>query len=545
MKFTKRLTIIIGLFWVAFGSVSAGSPGSMVLDMGANSSFYQDKELEAFYAAKKHIYESNYSAALTEFEKFLEKFPSGRLRDEAHYWSAYALNKLSQAQDETYVMAKLKEQALDHLVRLIQEHPTSNWADDAKVMRLEIAGELILMGKDSYLKYIEETLSTKNGWSSDLKLHALDSLMRVRKEAALPILIGLVEGDKAPEVRKKAVFLLGKHFDQEAIDILNQVAENDRDEDVRREASIWLAQIEVQLIPVQLNTYVFGGQIKEGGQLAQVPENELTSFSLPPSTPREKKELKGLIEVFFDNVVDVDPDVQRIMTNIAVLIDKEKLQLAKPLNLTEPDRAALPTRLAQPVSLDGIPLPKYNAYFIANGFLVQVLNKEVVRESNRISGKVLFQDQKKDGKKYYAAFAVDEKSDRLIAIRRGDEMAMIVVQFESTGQLAEKTKPRLGKPIYRTVFTNVYGTTIYSSRGSWPGDEMSLSADTTDFGQAKAEIPGQGGTWVLEGFITMDKKNMNFIARLATLIDPEGKTVVKTDEIIVPIQKPENYKVPK
>ena len=546
MKSTNLLTIITGIVLVAVGSISAGLPGSFVFETGGNSSLYQDKELEAFYTAKKHIYESNYSAALTEFEKFFDKFPSGRFRDEAHYWSAYALNKLSQSQDHTYVMATLKEEAFDHLIHLIREHPTSNWADDAKVMRLEIAGELILMGKDSYLKYIEETLSTKNDWSSDLKLHALDSLMRVRKEAALPILKELVEGDKTPEVRTKAVFLLGKHFDQEAIDILDEVSKHDENEDVRKEAGLWLAQIEMKLIPVQLNTYGFGGRLKEGCQLKNVPENQLSTFSLPPSTPREKEEMAALLEVFFDDQVDIDPDIQRIMINVGITITTDKLQLRSthPLQLGQPLRLAQPLLLGRTVPLYGIPLRNFIVSFIANEFLVQVLNREVVKEPDRISGKVLFQDQKKD-KKYYAAFSVDEKSDQLIAIRRGSEMAMIVVQFESTGKLAKQTEPRLGVPIYRTIFTPVYGTTIHSSRSSWPGDEMSLSADTTDFGQARAEIPGQGGTWILEGFITMDKKNMNFLARLAKLIDPEGNTVVQADEIIVPIKKPEDYKVSK
>ena len=151
----------------------------------------------------------------------------------------------------------------------------------------------------------------------------------------------------------------------------------------------------------------------------------------------------------------------------------------------------------------------------------------------------------KNDKKNYAAFTVDEKSDRLIAIRRGSDMAMIVIQFESTGKLAERTKSRSDKPIYRTVFTNVYGTKVHSSRGTWPGNEMSLSTDTTDFGQARAEIPGQGGTWILEGYITLNKKEMNFLARLAKLVNPEGKTVAQADEIIVPITKPEDYVAPK
>jgi hypothetical protein len=543
MRLKIQLTIIIGIFLTALSFVKAGAHSNPVFEVCGKSTaafdnigsdpLNQDEELEEFYAAKKHVYDSNYSVAITEFEKFLDKFPFGRLRDEAYYWSAYALNKLSLAQEHTYVMAKIKEQAFDYLNRLIQEHPASSWADDASVLRMEIASELILMGKDAYLQYIEETLSTKNNWSSDLKLHALDSLMRVRKEAAMPILLKLVEDEKDPEVRKKAVFLLGKHFDQEAIDTLEKVAEHDNNEEIRKEASLWLNQIEMKLMPVQLKTYVFGGRIKEGYQLKQMPENQLTTFSLPSPTPRTKEEMVGIIEVFFDNELDIDPEVSRIMTNINIKIDRDKMRSTQPL------------RSGQSLSIEhGIPLQNFDVSFVANEFLVRVLNREVVKEPERISGKVLFQDLNND-KKHYAAFAVDEKSDQLIAICRGNEMAMIVIQFEPTRKLAKTTRLRLGQPIYRTVFTNVYGTEtkVYSSRAAWPGNEMSLTADTTDFGQAKAEIPGREGTWILEGYITLNKKEMNFLARLAKLADPEGNTAAQADEIIVPLTKPEDYRV--
>lgn len=540
MKSKIQLTIIIGIFLVALISVNAGPLNHPVLGMSGMSSvasdnngsyaLNQDKELEEFYSAKNHIHNSNYSAALTGFEKFLDKFPSSRLHDEAYYWSAYALNILSRAQDHTYVMAKLKEQAFDYLNRLIEEHPTSNWVDDAKVMRLEIAGELILMGKDSYLQYIEDTLSIKKDWSSDLKLHALDSLMRVRKEAAMPILLKLVDDEKNPEVREKAVFLLGKHYDQEVIDILKNVAEHDKSENVRKEAALWLDQIGMKLMPVRLYAYVFGGRLKEGCQLKQVPENRLTTFSLPPSTTRAKEEMIRIIEAFFDNEVDVDPaDQLKVSINIDINTDRQRLKL--------------------PSSIDGTPLQDFVS-FVENGFMVRVLNREVVKDPDRISGKVLFQDMKND-KKHYSAFTVDSKSDQLIAIRRGNDMAMVVIQFESTGKLIEihiiTKKSTADVPIYRTVFTNVYGTRtkVYSSRGTWPGKEMSLSADTTDFGQARTEIPGQGGMWILEGYIYFHKKEMNFFARLATLVDPEGNTVARAEEIVVPIKKPEDYKVTK
>jgi hypothetical protein len=111
------------------------------------------------------------------------------------------------------------------------------------------------------------------------------------------------------------------------------------------------------------------------------------------------------------------------------------------------------------------------------------------------------------------------------------------LQFESRLEpdLDEETEE---EPMYSTDFTNVLGCRVLSARKSWE----SYDTDPMDFGQAKAEIPDEKGKWTLKGYIMMVKKERRFIARRAVLTDPEGKVVVRADQIIVPIDNPSQYK---
>jgi hypothetical protein len=78
------------------------------------------------------------------------------------------------------------------------------------------------------------------------------------------------------------------------------------------------------------------------------------------------------------------------------------------------------------------------------------------------------------------------------------------------------------------------------ARQSW--DQGEYGADPLDFGQAKAEIPRKKGKWTLKGYIVLVKKERRFIARRAVLYNPQGKTVARADQIIVPVDNPSQYK---
>jgi hypothetical protein len=126
-------------------------------------------------------------------------------------------------------------------------------------------------------------------------------------------------------------------------------------------------------------------------------------------------------------------------------------------------------------------------------------------------------------------------------MRHGDEVAILVLQFESL----EETDNGSDEPIYYTSFNNVFGATVHSSRQSWSSDELVGMAEgkVVDYGRAKAEIPGKDGRWVLVGDILLHSKERRFVGRGAVLYNPKREIAAEAAEIIVPADDPAKYQI--
>jgi hypothetical protein len=97
--------------------------------------------------------------------------------------------------------------------------------------------------------------------------------------------------------------------------------------------------------------------------------------------------------------------------------------------------------------------------------------------------------------------------------------------------------------MYPVSFNLDGGGRIHSSRTEFRLEE--LSSDVLDFGEAKAVIPGPGGSWDLTGRLML-MRNQNWImAREAVLKNAEGKVVAEAAILMVPIKNPENYTLAK
>jgi hypothetical protein len=103
--------------------------------------------------------------------------------------------------------------------------------------------------------------------------------------------------------------------------------------------------------------------------------------------------------------------------------------------------------------------------------------------------------------------------------------------------------PPAVKAMYPVSFNLDGGGRIHSSRTEFRLEE--LSSDVLDFGEAKAVIPGPGGSWDLTGRLML-MRNQNWImAREAVLKNAEGKVVAEAAILMVPIKNPENYTLAK
>lgn len=137
----------------------------------------------------------------------------GAEADAATYWIAYALHKQGREQE-----------ARASLDRLRAEYPDSPWRDDAEALAVEIEGT----DPDQIA-------------DEELKLYALNSLVHVDPERALPILERFLEADHSPRLERQALFVLSQSRTPEARRLLADIATGTSHPELQREAVQHLA----------------------------------------------------------------------------------------------------------------------------------------------------------------------------------------------------------------------------------------------------------------------------------------------------------------
>jgi hypothetical protein len=508
-----------------------GNLGVARLDSSDRVYDYQNKELERFFAAKAHVFKRDWTEAVAGLEKYLEQFPRGEMRDEALYWLAMSQNRLSRENKEAAAVVRLKEEALENLGTLIDKHPSSLWTDDARALRIEIQTELVLLGKKEYEQDVREAARSRGQEQSELTLVALDSLIRMKPEAAVPALTEVLQKSENPTVRKRCVLLLGRNYSGEVLEVLHDAVRNDSDAEVRKEAQHWVEQIQTRLIPVELSYYAFATWADEDFDRARVPEGKLSRFALPPGRPGAGR-AQAAISRFFDGTLarfgstGSHRGVANLYTTLAA--------------------GSSYTRISHRI----------------NDFQVHVVGGSIKKQANQISGEVQFQDLK-SRERYTEPFTVNDGRDALFAMRRGEQLAVMLLQFENrpfadeadeegeSGFWAESlAKPlRILSQIFKVKKKPVY----YTEYGNWMGCKVETTLQTSDFSSlkgakfdfdlAQATIPGRGGKWELTGYLIGREDLRQFLGRMATLVDPSGRVVAVADEITVSIDDPQEFKV--
>jgi hypothetical protein len=182
--------------------------------------------IAAFREARDLIGDGEWARAEARFNSFIAGFPQDRDIPAALYWLAFSLKQQSK-----YAPTDAA------LTRLIQQYPSSTWANDARAMRVEIAPRL---GNN---QVIAQGASDAN---DEIRLAALQSLFESRPERAVAMASDILkQGSGASRLLKEgAVSLLGDSETTDAIPVLLQVARNDTDMRVRRTAVEALGEIE-------------------------------------------------------------------------------------------------------------------------------------------------------------------------------------------------------------------------------------------------------------------------------------------------------------
>lgn len=494
-----------------------------------------DRETDLFLKAKEYVFKREWKRAKNRLKDYLKSYPQGTYTDEAYYWLAQSLNKLSKTGYSLDFILILKEEAYQNLSHLIQTYPNSMWKDDAQSLQYRLAAELATLGSRKQQMLVQEIVSGQK--ESDRKNTALNAVAEFNPDVKIPILKDLLDIEKDPNLRKRYLYLLAEHNTEEIMLLLHTITEKDSDPLIREEAASLIDMKEMENIPVQLNYFAFRATATNKKVHKELPENTIQSFNLPRTHLRNKKSIEKAVKEVFDNKLKdfrlavVSHGAFHTPLEIGGRFDEETLkQIQMILENIDKNTIALDQINTQHLI---VPTTSHRI----QGFQIYPCIKGVKKEIDQISGIFMVRDLDRD-KEEFSSFQVDNQKDQLFAMRKGDGIALVVFQFE-----AEEEEEK--QPIYNTQFRDVMGCTIQSTRNTWYMDALSHKTDVMDFGLSKAKIPYKNSYWILIGHIVSDPKKRRFIGRNAELIDNKGKLIVKAAQIFIPVDNPDQYKIGK
>jgi HEAT repeat protein len=141
----------------------------------------------------------------------------GERMDGAYYWKAYALGKSGR-----------RDEALAMLAELERVSPKSRWLDDARALNVELkqASGLAVSG------------DVQN--DEELKLIALNHLIDVAPDRAIPAVRDLLRKSSSPRLKERALFVLAQSDSSQSRDILTQFARGSGNPDLQLKAVEYL-----------------------------------------------------------------------------------------------------------------------------------------------------------------------------------------------------------------------------------------------------------------------------------------------------------------
>lgn len=209
----------------------------------------QDPADSLYRAARAALNDNEYRRAADLFGRLQARYPSSKYAPDSYYWRAFSLYRLGGRQD----LDNAKQQLDTQLARF----PKASTASDSRSLRARIEGQLAQRGDAGAAENtVRRSRSACEGEDGDVKLAALNALIHMNSDRALPILKSVLsrrDGSAcSAEMRKKAVFLVANTKSDEAAQILIDVVRNDPEQKVREDAVFWLSETKSPLAATAL-----------------------------------------------------------------------------------------------------------------------------------------------------------------------------------------------------------------------------------------------------------------------------------------------------
>ena len=283
----SRCVLALGALLLA--SPAAGqrnaAPSADGIDLAVPAPWLQQDPGDTLYqSGRSALNRGDYRTAARHFRSLRDRYPRSGYAGDAYYWEAFALAKLGSKEELRSAMSLIETQA--------ERYPNARTVRDARELRVQIQGDLAQLGDAPSAAAVAAAAAPPapptppraaapprgvppaaaappappsgrgvgvgvgvgkgpgrgaNGCSEDddERLIALNALLQMRSEQALPILRQVLERRDEGSVclRRQAMFLVSQKRSPETAAILLSAVRSDPDAEVRENAVFWLSQV--------------------------------------------------------------------------------------------------------------------------------------------------------------------------------------------------------------------------------------------------------------------------------------------------------------
>jgi HEAT repeat protein len=224
------------------GMVRPGFSGDRLLETRPRAPWISQDPADSLYRlARESLNRGEYRRAAQFFNELTKKYPQSGYAQHSLYWEAFARYRLGSTEDLKLGLGILEGKGSE-LAALSRESGV-----DVPSLRARILGALAARGDNDAARKLRE--QSANSTSCDreavsVRAEALGALGQMDLAAAMPTVRKvLADRDECTiELRRRALYLLGREPTEANVTLMFDVAKNDSDDGIRGEAMSWIAR---------------------------------------------------------------------------------------------------------------------------------------------------------------------------------------------------------------------------------------------------------------------------------------------------------------
>lgn len=201
----------------------------------------QVKAEDILTEGKAHLYSHKWLSARKALDFFTDNFMESPMLEEVLFWNAYSCFR--QARDRHPVPGDLRGRALDMLETLLKKFPGGPWADDARILRLDIWCDQFRSGERKDLQPLMSTSNPEHEKDSRVRRAAIEVLISMKPRFAWKALQREFADTGAARQRGDLLVLIARFHRDQAAPVLERIARKDEDPLVRAGAKYWLQRV--------------------------------------------------------------------------------------------------------------------------------------------------------------------------------------------------------------------------------------------------------------------------------------------------------------